>query len=172
MTQTITTIYDDQRPTLLLALHPDATTAVLSGHKILEFRKRFFTQPFQAFVYTTGRGIQFFMRCGAAYQGPSATIAKLGTLVQHSDFAATMAYLTPNATGVAVPIQATYRLTNTVTLADLRAVTPQVAIPQTYTFLDQPQRAKLLAYLTRQTYDLSRQVDWHRRQPMVRTLFP
>ncbi|KRL06895.1 hypothetical protein FD38_GL000767 [Levilactobacillus zymae DSM 19395] len=164
-------IYDDQLPTLLVALHPDATTAVLSGHKILEFRKRFFAKPFQAFVYTTGRGIQFFMRCGAAYQGSPATIAKLGTLVQHSDFAATMRYLGPQKSGVAVPIQATYRLTSTVTLADLRAVAPQVAIPQTYTFLDQPQRAKLLTYLTRQSYDLHHQVDWRRRQPMVDTLF-
>ncbi|GEO69631.1 hypothetical protein [Levilactobacillus acidifarinae] len=171
MTQSITTIYDDQLPTLLLALHPDATTAVLSGHKILEFRKRFFPRPFQAFVYTTGRGIQFFMRCGAAYQGPAATVAKLGTLVQHSNFAATMHYLGAGSTGIAVPIQATYRLTTTVTLADLRAVAPQVAVPQTYTFLDQPQRAELLTYLTQQSYDLHHQVDWHRRQPMVDALF-
>ncbi|RXI78124.1 hypothetical protein [Levilactobacillus suantsaii] len=171
MTQPITTIYDPQVPTLLMALHPKATTAVLSGHKIVEFRKRFFPQAFQAFVYTTGRGVQFFMRCDAAHQGTPATLAKFGNMMQHDTFAATMGYFQDKTSGLAIPITATYRLAHTVTLPDLRAVVPTVTIPRGYLRLDQPERADLLTFLTQQPYNLQRQVDWQRRQPMVQALF-
>ena len=168
--QAITTILDAHLPTLLLALHPAPSAAVVSGQKILEFRKRFYPDPFQAFVYTTGRGIQSFIRCGAAYQGSPATIAQLGAAVQGSDVAATLGYLGDRSTAMALPIQTVYRLQRLITLAALRTVQPQVAIPQTYTFLDRPAKRPLLTFLARQVYVQERHTDWEQYAAVVRNL--
>lgn len=168
MIPSLTTILDPQRPTLLLALHPAPSAAVLSGQKILEFRKRFYPHPFQAFVYTTGQGIQSFIRCGAAYQGTPAAIARLGAAVQGSDVAATLQYLGARPTAMAIPIEAVYQLEQVVTLADLRRVQPRMAIPQTYTFLNRAPRLALLDFLTHRPCVLRQKIEWSRYAEAIR----
>lgn len=48
--------YEADKPTLLLSLHPAMAARVQRQDKVLEFRKRFYQRPFQAFVCVTGPG--------------------------------------------------------------------------------------------------------------------
>ena len=82
---TIKDYYLPKRPTLLFSLHPEPTQAIINGTKILEYRRRFFARPFQAFVYTTGDngGIQLFLRCDQGLQLVPEQLALVGALLQH-----------------------------------------------------------------------------------------
>lgn len=55
MPKKICDVYDPLLPTLLISIHKIYVKQILSGKKVIEYRKKFFNDPFQAFVYTTGK---------------------------------------------------------------------------------------------------------------------
>lgn len=82
---TVADFYLHDRPTLLFSLHPEPTQAIIDGSKLLEYRRRFFSEPFQAFVYTSGPngGIRLYLRCDKGLQLPPDQLALVGALIQH-----------------------------------------------------------------------------------------
>lgn len=120
---TIKDYYLPKRPTLLFSLHPEPTQAIINGTKILEYRRRFFARPFQAFVYTTGDngGIQLFLRCDQGLQLVPEQLALVGALLQHDAPTTTAAYFEGAKAGLALPITAFTTLPN-IPLAQLRTL--------------------------------------------------
>lgn len=111
---TVADFYLHDRPTLLFSLHPEPTQAIIDGSKLLEYRRRFFSEPFQAFVYTSGPngGIRLYLRCDKGLQLPPDQLALVGALIQHDSPAVTAAYFKDVAQGVALPITAFTTLPN------------------------------------------------------------
>lgn len=142
--------YQPQLPTLLFSLHPQAARAIRSGHKVLEYRRRFFTAPFQAFIYVTGPngGVQLYVRCGAAIQQSPATLGRLGHAVQGDDPAEVHAYFHDQTSGLAIPILAVTDFPP-LSLVEMRRQFPNFVAPRSYVFLDRPARlAQLRSLLT------------------------
>lgn len=147
----ISDFYDPQLPTLLMSIHPEYVNQILQGTKIIEYRKRFFKEKFQAFVYTTGAqgGIQLFLTCAPAISDNAQVLAKIGQSIQHDDFNEIYNYFFPKNTGCILPILETISMEK-VTLSKLRHILPSIAIPQSYLFLDAPDKLILLNYLLEQ----------------------
>ncbi len=145
---TIQDYYDPQLPTLLFSLHPQPAAAIAAGDKVLEFRRRFYSRAFQAFIYTTGKqgGIGSYVQCAPAITAASAVLGQLGAKLQGDDPQATMAYLAPASTGLAIPVTTVITF-EPVRLANLKAQFPNFVAPRSYVFLDRSQRRAQLAYL-------------------------
>lgn len=147
----ISDFYDPQLPTLLMSIHPEYVNQILQGTKIIEYRKRFFKEKFQAFVYTTGPqgGIQLFLTCAPAIRDDAQVLAKIGQKIQHDDFNEIYDYFLPKNTGCILPILATTSMEK-VALSKIRQILPSIAIPQSYLFLDAPDKLILLNFLLKQ----------------------
>lgn len=145
---TIQDYYDPQLPTLLFSLHPQPAAAIATGAKVIEFRRRFYPSAFQAFIYTTGKqgGIGSYVQCAPAIAAAPAVLGQLGAKLQGDAPQATMAYLVPASTGLAIPVTTVITF-EPVGLADLKAQFPNFVAPRSYVFLDRPQRQDQLAYL-------------------------
>lgn len=168
---TIQDYYLAERPTLLFSLHPEPTQAIIKGTKVLEYRRRFLTRPFQAFVYTTGvnGGIQLFLRCDQGLQLAPEQLALVGALLQHDAPAATAAYFEGLQAGVALPITAFTTLAN-IPLVELRAQFANFVTPRGYVFLDQPERQAQLDWLLTRPCEPLTVLDWRKRYAALATL--
>jgi len=93
-------------PTLLLSLHPENTAAIIAGKKVIEYRRRFFSEPFQAFVYTTGPngGVNLFITCDQPIKADAQKLAAIGELIQHDDYDELVQYFSAHDTGLIIPI--------------------------------------------------------------------
>ncbi|WP_265478629.1 hypothetical protein [Lactiplantibacillus plantarum] len=168
---TIKDYYLPKRPTLLFSLHPEPTQAIINGTKILEYRRRFFARPFQAFVYTTGDngGIQLFLRCDQGLQLVPEQLALVGALLQHDAPTTTAAYFEGAKAGLALPITAFTTLPN-IPLAQLRRQFENFVTPRSYVFLDQPDRQAQLDGLLTQPCESLTILDWRKRYAALATL--
>lgn len=145
---TVQDYYDPQLPTLLFSLHPQPAAAIAAGDKVIEFRRRFYPRAFQAFIYTTGKqgGIGSYVQCAPAITAAPAVLGQLGARLQGDDPQATVAYLAPASTGLAIPVTSAITF-EPVSLADLKAQFPNFVAPRSYVYLDRPPRRDQLAYL-------------------------
>lgn len=148
-------------PTLLLSLHPENTAAIITGKKVIEYRRRFFAEPFQAFVYTTGPngGVNLFITCDKPIKADAQKLAAIGELIQHDDYDELVRYFSANDTGLIIPI-ACYMQFPTISLATLRAKCTNFVTPQGYVFLDKPERQSQLSYFQQQPVLKTQTIDW------------
>lgn len=144
----INDFHDPLMPTLLMSIHSEYVNQILQGTKIIEYRKRFFQDGFQAFVYTTGPhgGIELFMKCAPAIRSNAETLAKIGQQIQHDDYDEIYDYFIPKDDGYEIPILETCALEK-ISLKKLREILPTIVVPQAYLFLDAPEKKPLLNYL-------------------------
>lgn len=156
-------VYDPFLPTLLLSMHEEYVNEILIGQKVIEYRKRFFKDSFQAFVYTTGKngGIELFIKCPSLIQNDAVTLAKIGQLIQHDQYEEIYDYFMPKNDGCIIPIL-NYCAVKKVALEQLRSVMPEITIPQSYLFLDRPDKQKLLAYLLKQECGTEKDNQWEK----------
>lgn len=157
--------FQPDRPTLLFSLHPQPTAAILQGTKVLEYRRRFYPQAFQAFVYTTGPtgGILCYVQCAAAIVAAPATLAQLGATVQNDDPTAVLNYFGTRQTGLAIPITARCTLPR-LDLDLLRTRFEHFVTPRGYVFLDQPAYRDQLDFLLDQPAGMLTPTDWTANQ--------
>lgn len=151
MNKSIKDFYDSFTPTLLMSVHEEYVKEILVGTKIIEYRRRFFADNFQAFVYTTGNngGIQLFMKCTQPVRSNAETLAKIGHQIQHDDFSEIYNYFMRKNEGCIIPIIEICKIEK-VPLQKLREFLPNIAIPQSYLFLDRPEKKIILQYLLNQ----------------------
>lgn len=151
MNKKIKNFYGPFVPTLLMSIHEEYVKEILAGTKIIEYRKRFFADEFQAFVYTTGKngGIQLFMQCAEPVRESAETLATIGQQIQHDNYSELYNYFMPKNDGCLIPIIETCKIEK-VSLPKLRELLPSVTIPQSYLFLDRPEKKKVLEYLLNQ----------------------
>lgn len=168
---TVADFYLHDRPTLLFSLHPEPTQAIIDGSKLLEYRRRFFSEPFQVFVYTSGSngGIRLYLRCDKGLQLPPDQLALVGALIQHDSPDVTAAYFKDAAQGVALPITAFTTLPN-IPLAQLQQQFTNFVAPRSYVFLDRPARQAQLDWLLQQPCQPLQLIDWTRRYAALATL--
>lgn len=151
MNKKIKDFYDPFVPTLLVSIHEEYVKEILAGTKIIEYRKRFYADDFQAFVYTTGKngGIQLFMKCAQPVRNSAETLATIGQQIQHDDFSEIYNYFMPKNEGCIIPIIETCKIEK-ISLPKLRELLPSMTIPQSYLFLDRPEKKKIIEYLLSQ----------------------
>jgi len=162
--------YVEELPTLLFSLHPAATEAIIASTKVIEYRRRFFTEPFQAFVYTTGKrgGVQLYLRCDAGLQLNVAQLAKMGTLLQPNAGSVTD-YFAQTDHGIALPITA-FTTFPTISLPQLRQRFTNFVTPRSYVFLDRPERQVQLQWLLQQTCAPLTNRDWVPKYQLLQPL--
>ncbi|MFC6261218.1 hypothetical protein [Levilactobacillus fujinensis] len=151
--------YNPLLPTLLMSLHPQPTAAILSGRKIIEYRRRFFQHPFQAFVYTTGStgALQLFLSFGQPISRPTTTLIQIDTRLQTDATTNLTTYLADQ--GVALPIKSVATLPH-LSREQLRQIDPKFIPPRAYFFLDKPDKQDLLTHLLQQPCLSYRKIDW------------
>ena len=98
-------IYTPLNRTLLISLHPEYVSAIMNQTKIIEYRKRFFKDAFQAFVCTTGPngGIELFIDCDAPIISNANNLAIIGSLLQNDDYTEIHDYFNDNNSGFIIP---------------------------------------------------------------------
>ena len=164
-------VYDPFLPTLLISLHQEYVKEILTGQKIIEYRKSFFKDSFQAFVYTTGSagGIQLFIKCAPLIRNNAANLAQIGQEIQNDDYDEIYDYFMPKDDGCIIPILKSCAVKK-ISLNQLRTVLPQIVIPQSYLFLDRPDKKDLLDFLLRQEYDDLIVNEWDERFAKIRQI--
>lgn len=158
-------------PTLLLSLHPENTAAIIAGEKVIEYRRRFFDEPFQAFVYTTGPngGVALFITCDWPIKANAQKLAAIGQLIQHDDYDELVDYFSVKDTGLIIPITS-YVQFPMISLAKLRAKFANFVTPQGYAFLDKPERQAQLTYLQQQPVLSTQTIDWKPKYRAIQAL--
>ncbi|BDR59893.1 hypothetical protein [Lactobacillus xylocopicola] len=158
------TMYDPFLPTLLISMHGEYVQQILQGQKIIEYRKRFFKDSFQAFVYTTGSrgGIQLFLKCSPAISSDAATLAKIGQVIQGDEYTEIYDYFKEKDEGCIIPIVETCEIAK-VSLAQLRSLEPAITMPQNYLFLERPEKKKIFDFLINQSCQNKQVHDWAER---------
>ena len=164
-------VYDPFLPTLLISLHKEYVKEILTGQKIIEYRKRFFKDSFQAFVYTTGNngGIQLFIKCAPLIRNNATTLAQIGREIQNDDYDEIYDYFMPKDDGCIIPILKSCAVKK-ISLNQLRTVLPQIVIPQSYLFLDRPDKKDLLNFLLKQEYDDLIVNEWDERFAKIKKI--
>jgi len=158
--------YNPQLPTLLMSLHPQPTVDILSGRKIIEYRRRFFQHPFQAFVYTTGPagGLRLFLTFNQPISRPTSDLIQIGARLQADSPADLTAYLADQ--GVALPIKSVATLPQ-LSREQLRQIDPNFAAPRAYFFLNKPNKQALLTNLLQQPCLGYHDIDWEPKYAAV-----
>lgn len=158
-------------PTVLLSLHPENTAAIIAGEKVIEYRRRFFDKPFQAFVYTTGPngGVNLFITCDQPIKADAQKLAAIGELIQHDDYDELVQYFSAHDTGQIIPITS-YVQFPMISLAKLRAKFTNFVTPQGYTFLDKPERQAQLTYFQQQPVLKTKTIDWATKYRAIKVL--
>lgn len=151
MPKKICDVYDPLLPTLLISIHKIYVKQILSGKKVIEYRKKFFNDPFQAFVYTTGKngGIEMFIKCDAPIIDNAHKLATIGETIQHDNYGDIFDYFKKKNTGYIIPIIEVYQFKK-VDLQYLRTELPSFVVPQKYLFLDRQDKQNLLNLLLQQ----------------------
>ncbi|WP_416353518.1 hypothetical protein ACNAN0_00225 [Agrilactobacillus fermenti] len=144
---------------------------VLRGEKVIEYRKKFFPDAFQAFVYTTGKngGIEFFMKCDPPISADAQTLATIGSAIQKDDYTAIFDYFKEKNTGCLIPITAVSKIAK-ISLAILRAHYPKFCVPQKYLFLDVPNKQPLFEFLLDQACLANFTNDWHNYYQIIKNI--
>lgn len=169
--KTISNFYNPQMPALLMSIHQEYVEQILQGTKIIEYRKRFFKDGFQAFVYTTGQhgGIELFMKCAPAIRSDAKTLAQIGQQIQHDDYKEIYDYFSLKNDGCDIPILETCKLKK-IPLSKLRAIVPTIVVPQAYLFLDSPEKKALVNYLLAQRVLEHKTNQWDNRYKKISEL--
>lgn len=164
-------VYDPFLPTLLISLHEEYVKEILMGQKIIEYRKRFFKDSFQAFVYTTGNngGIKLFIKCAPLIRNNAKVLAQIGREIQNDNYDEIYDYFMHKDDGCIIPILKSCAVKK-VSLNQLRTVLPQIVIPQSYLFLDRPDKKDLLDFLLRQEYDDLIVNEWDERFAKIKKI--
>lgn len=154
-------VYNPLARTLLISLHPQYVAEIARQKKIIEYRKRFFKDRFQAFVCTTGPqgGIALFLDCDAPIMANASALAKIGSAIQGDDYQEIYQYFEEKDTGTIIPIKQAITLTKLTRPALIKAF-PTFTVPQSYLFLDTPAEKDLLTYLLNQECQTSWTLDW------------
>jgi len=157
----VRTVYDPDLPTLLLSLHPENTQAIVAQTKVIEYRHRFFKQPFQAFVYTTGSqgGVNLFMKCDQPIKATVNSLAQIGYRLQDESSKSVNAYFKAQNSGVAIPITEWVRFP-LIRLKTLRIRFDNFVTPRSYVFLNQQSRQTQLDYFLQQPILKRGLTDW------------
>ncbi|WP_143461996.1 hypothetical protein [Levilactobacillus enshiensis] len=162
--------YDNpQLPTLLMSLHPQPTADILAGRKIIEYRRRFFQHPFQAFVYTTGPagGLQLFLTFDSPITRPTPDLIQIGARLQGDPATNLTTYLADQ--GVALPIKAVATFPQ-LSRAQLRQIDPKFTAPRAYFFLNKPNQHDLLTHLLQQPCLSYHEIDWQPKYAAIQDL--
>ena len=139
--------YQANVPTLLFSLHRQPAAAIATGTKLLEYRRQFFTQPFQALVYVTGPGggVAMYLQAGAAVVATPTILGAIGAAIQNDQPAEVARYLQGRDRGCAIPITAVTTINN-LALPRLRQRFTNFVTPRGYVYLDQPARQAQLRF--------------------------
>lgn len=161
MTQTIRDFYNPLLPTLFMAIHKEPVAEIKSGLKVIEYRKSFFKEAFQAFVYTAGKdgGIELFLQFAPAITADNITLAKVGSQIQHDDYQEIVDYFSAKQSGCLLPILTVTECAKQ-DLPTLKTSLPTVTVPQKYSFLDRPDKQPLLEFLLTQSVTKRFTNDW------------
>lgn len=140
--------YQPDKPTLLMSLHPEMAAQIGRQEKVLEFRRRFYREPFQTFVCVTGTngGVGLFLDIDQPLSADVATLIRRGVAEQGDDPASLRAYFESTERGVLLPIRTAVVLEG-VTRQALRAEFPHFVAPRAYQFLSRPAQQPLLRRL-------------------------
>jgi len=165
---TVNASYDPHYPVLLLSLHPNSTQAILAQTKILEYRRQFYRQPFQAFVYTTGSqgGVTLFIKCDQPIEAEVATLAQIGRQLQHDDSAELKAYFGTHNSGLAIPITEWVQIPR-ISLATLRTRFTNFVVPRSYVYLNHANRQSQLDYLLAQSVIQQQVINWSSKYAVI-----
>lgn len=131
-----------------MSLHPEMAARIGRQEKVLEFRRRFYREPFQAFVCVTGTngGVGLFLDIDQPLSADAATLIRWGVAEQGDDPAGLRAYFGAATQGVLLPIKTAVTLERA-PRDDLRAAFPRFVAPRAYQFLDKPDKQPLLQHL-------------------------
>lgn len=156
-------------PTLLFSLHPTPSQAIRTQQKSLEFRRRFYQQAFQAFVYTTAPAseVGLFIQCAPALTGSPVQLARWGEQWQADDPQQVQRYFKGCLEGVGLPVTAVATFTQPVSLATLRQQFDDFVTPRGYVFLDQPDKRPQRDFLMAQPCHSLLVTDWSDRLAQV-----
>lgn len=154
-------IYTPLKRTLLISLHPEYVNSIINQAKIIEYRKRFFKDAFQAFVCTTGSngGIELFIDCDVPIVSNANNLAAIGNLLQNDDYTEIHDYFSVNNSGFIIPIKSAVSFPKISRKALLNKFSNFV-VPQSYLFLDDPKKADLLKFLLSMPDKKSWTLNW------------
>lgn len=126
-----------QRRAVLISLREPWHRRILDGVKTYEFRRKFLSEPVEAFVYVGGsiRGICAVADLGRPVIGTPSEIARIAEDLNPGSTDALMAYLGNRPRGFAVPIES-YLPIRSVSIDEARRAHPKFAPPQSYMYLD------------------------------------
>ncbi|WP_395319989.1 hypothetical protein [Fructilactobacillus frigidiflavus] len=155
-------IYDPLLPTLLISIHKEYVVQIVAGIKIIEYRKKFYPEAFQAFIYTTGKGggIEAFVKFDAPIINDAQTLSLIGKKIQNDNENEIFAYFEENNSGYIIPIEKVYQLER-IPLKILRDTFPKFTVPQKYLFLDRPEKQSLLEFLLNKSYIKYVKNEWN-----------
>ncbi|USS85988.1 hypothetical protein M3M38_04595 [Fructilactobacillus cliffordii] len=159
---TIRSGYDPLLPTLLISIHKEYVDEINAGTKVIEYRKSFFKDQFQAFIYASGKngGISTFIRCNQPIISDADHLARIGSIVGNDDYHEIFDYFQAKNTGVIIPIRSASQI-HKLDLPTLRKQFGNFNAPQKYTFLDKPEKQSLLNYLIDQELVRTMTNDWN-----------
>lgn len=168
MNNTIKEIHDPLIPTILMSMHSEYVQRILSGEKVIEYRKRFFKDRFQAFVYTSGKGggIELFMKCAPLIKSNAETLAKIGQAIQNDSFTDIYDYFKEKDEGCIIPIIEIYGMTK-IPISKLRAIYPDIKVPQSYFFLNNSKKINLLNFLLNEKYVDKKVIPWNLKNEII-----
>lgn len=155
---TIKQVWHPDLPTLLLSLHADIAPSILSGKKIIEYRRRFFKDKFQAFVYLTGKngGLELFIQCAQPLVGSVQALTALG-VVDNQEMV--QKYFATKNVGYAIPILEVYQFPR-IALTQLRNQFGKFTVPHSYLFLDKYDKLKIRNFLLQQPFNAKQINHW------------
>lgn len=151
MNEKLYEIYDPFVPTLLMSIHKEYVSDISNGSKVIEYRKSFFKDKFQAFVYTSGKdgGIELYIECDFPIYSDAKKLAAIGSIIQKDDYKEIFDYFHKKNEGYIIPIMKVYKIKK-IDLAMLRSKFGSFNVPQKYTFLDKSGKKEILNYLLNQ----------------------
>ncbi|NVY96431.1 hypothetical protein HU830_04495 [Lactobacillus sp. DCY120] len=169
--ETIQNLYNPQLPTLFLALHPQASTTISSGKKIIEYRKRFSRRESQIFTYTTGKqgAVSLFLHTAPPIKTSITKLKQIGTLLQQDPLDEIESYFAGHLQGYALPILEVSQLAP-IARSTLQEYYPPLTIPQSYFFLDRPEKENLKNFLISQAIQNHRVNPWNFWKTQIATL--
>ncbi|USS93325.1 hypothetical protein M8332_00195 [Fructilactobacillus ixorae] len=161
MINKISEVYNPLLPTLLISIHREYVEEIKKGYKVVEYRKSFFKEPFQAFIYTSGKngGIEAFILCDQPIISDAKKLANIGSIIENDSYNDIFDYFKEKNTGVIIPIIAVYQI-HPIKLNTLRKKFDNFNAPQKYTFLDNTNKKNILEYLLSKTITKSTKNNW------------
>lgn len=160
MSKKVISMYDAHLPTLLLSIRTPFVEDIKSNKKIIEYRKKYYNGPTQAFIYSSGldKTIELFVKFDTPIIDDSEFLASLGLLIQNDDPKGTTDYF-QNKSGYALPI-IEYATFKRIHLQEFKYLFPKVNPPQSYLSLDNDDKKPVLDYLLQRNIIEKQQTAW------------